>query len=69
MSSPIVNAQQFIDHGKQLAGIEARECVVRWMIARGYATGHGDTIEDLLVELEGQAKRNGANEYRGDQRC
>jgi hypothetical protein len=31
--------------------------VVAWMGARGYATGHGDTIEDLLVELEGQAKR------------
>jgi len=33
-----------------------REAIVMWMDARGYATGHGDTIEDLLVELEGQAK-------------
>jgi hypothetical protein len=25
-----------------------------WMIQRGYATGHGDTTEDLLKELEWQ---------------
>lgn len=25
-----------------------------WMTARGYATGHGDTIEDMLNELEAQ---------------
>ena len=36
---------------------DARTRIAIWMIARGYATGHGDTIEDLLVELEGQAKR------------
>jgi len=34
-----------------------RERVAFWMMTNGYATGHGDTIEDLLVELEGQAKR------------
>lgn len=33
-----------------------REAVAQWMIKRGYATGHGDTIEDLLAELEGQLK-------------
>jgi hypothetical protein len=31
-----------------------REKVAAWMIARGYATGHGDTVEDLLKELEWQ---------------
>lgn len=30
--------------------------VAAWMIIRSYATGHGDTIEDLLSELEWQAK-------------
>jgi hypothetical protein len=35
---------------------EVRERVAQWMIQRGYATGHGDTVEDLLVELEGQAR-------------
>ena len=27
------------------------ETIAKWMIDRGYATGHGDTIEDLLKEL------------------
>jgi hypothetical protein len=38
--------------GGEKAGLEA---VAQWMIARSYATGHGDTIEDMLVELEWQA--------------
>lgn len=29
-----------------------REVLVAWMIRKGFATGHGDTIEDLLQELE-----------------
>jgi hypothetical protein len=32
------------------------------MIAHGYATGHGDTVEDMLVELEAQAKERGGVE-------
>jgi endonuclease YncB( thermonuclease family) len=35
----------------------ALERIAVWMIERGYATGHGDTIEDLLAELEAQARR------------
>lgn len=31
-----------------------REKVAKWMIERSYATGHGDTIEDLLAELDWQ---------------
>ena len=31
-----------------------REKVARWMISKSYATGHGDTVEDLLKELEWQ---------------
>ena len=33
-----------------------REKVAAWMMERGYATGHGDTIKDLLKELEWQIK-------------
>ena len=33
-----------------------RETVAEWMIERDYATGHGDTTEDLLKELEWQVK-------------
>ena len=30
--------------------------VAQWMIARSYATGHGDTVEDLLNELDWQVR-------------
>lgn len=32
---------------------EAREVVAKWMISHSYPTGHGDTLEDLLLELAG----------------
>jgi len=31
-----------------------REKVANWMVERSYATGHGDTIEDLLREIDWQ---------------
>jgi hypothetical protein len=41
------------------AGVQwQREKVAQWMIDRGYATGHGDTVEDLLRELEWQIREN-----------
>jgi hypothetical protein len=30
---------------------EARERLAAWMIENSFATGHGDTLEDLLGEL------------------
>jgi hypothetical protein len=48
-----------IDHNikvlVQKAVEEEREKIAQWMSERGYATGHGDTVEDLLKELEWQA--------------
>jgi hypothetical protein len=32
------------------------ETLARWMIANGFTTGHGDTVEDLLRELAWQVK-------------
>jgi hypothetical protein len=29
-----------------------RNKIAQWIMARGYSTGHGDTVEDLLKELE-----------------
>ena len=29
-----------------------RNKVAQWIMARGYSTGHGDTLDDLLKELE-----------------
>ena len=40
----------------KLVAAAEREKVARWQIGSGYATGHGDTIEDLLVELEWQVR-------------
>ena len=37
-----------------LVAAAEREKVARWMISKSYATGHGDTVEDLLKELEWQ---------------
>jgi hypothetical protein len=36
----------------QLVQAAERNKLAAWMIAQGYATGHGDTTEDLLEELE-----------------
>ena len=38
----------------QDAILAEREKVAQWMTRQGYATGHGDNIEDLLKELEWQ---------------
>ena len=35
-----------------------KETLARWMMQHGYATGHGDTMEDLLVELDIQIVEN-----------
>jgi hypothetical protein len=37
----------------------AEERVADWMMQRSYATGHGDTVESLLGELEWQAIERG----------
>lgn len=40
-----------------------REAVAAWIMKQGYATGHGDTIEDLLFELEEQIVDRTADRY------
>jgi len=39
-----------------LVAAAEREKVAAWMMERGYATGHGNTIEELLKELEWQIR-------------
>jgi hypothetical protein len=41
-----------------LVAAAERNQVASWMMAQGYATGHGDTTEDLLQELEWQIAEN-----------
>ena len=45
-----IQTDQVIDFANLVAAAE-RNKVAQWMIARSYATGHGDTVEDLLKEL------------------
>ena len=46
-----------------LVAAAEREKLARWMIKRSYATGHGDTLEDLLAELDWQIKEQ--REWQG----
>jgi hypothetical protein len=64
----IIAAQQFegdlyikaSDHHRVVRAKVAaeRNKLAQWMMAKGYATGHGDTTEDLLQELEWQIAEN-----------
>ena len=45
-----------IERFASLVAAAEREKVARWMMERGYATGHGDTIEELLQELDWQIR-------------
>ena len=47
-----------IERFAALVAAAEREKVARWMMERGYATGHGDTTEDLLQELDWQIAEN-----------
>ena len=40
----------------KLVAAAERNKVAQWMIDRSYATGHGDTVEDLLKELDWQVR-------------
>jgi len=42
-----------------------REKLAAWMMSQGYATGHGDSIEKLLEELEWQITVNSRGTDRG----
>jgi hypothetical protein len=50
----------FLERFASLVAAHEREKVANWMVERSYATGHGDTVEDLLEELQWQvAEREG----------
>ena len=60
-----------LEHFAQLVAQAEREKVAQWMTQRSYATGHGDSVEDLLRELEwqvAQAEREACIELT-DSRC
>jgi hypothetical protein len=39
-----------------LVAAAERNKLAAWMMSQGYATGHGDSVEDLLHELEWQIR-------------
>lgn len=41
-----------------LVAAAERNKLAAWMMAKAYATGHGDTVEDLLKELEWQVRES-----------
>lgn len=49
-----VITQKELERFVALVAAQEREKVAAWMMGRGYATGHGDTTEDLLKELAWQ---------------
>ena len=49
-----VYGNESIERFAALVAAAERNILAAWMIQRSYATGHGDTIEDLLKELEWQ---------------
>ena len=60
---PFVSGLVTMDHNElarfaALVAAAERNKLAQWMIAKGYATGHGDTVEDLLQELEWQIAEN-----------
>ena len=46
-----VKTTQFLKRFAALVAAAQREKVAHWMRSMGYATGHGDAIEDLLDHL------------------
>lgn len=54
MEYPVLTAR--LERFVALIAAAEREKVAKWMIDRGYTTGHGDTIEDLLEELVREVK-------------
>jgi hypothetical protein len=50
-----IQTDQVIDFANLVAAAE-RNKVAQWIMARGYSTGHGDTVDDLLKELNWQVR-------------
>jgi len=48
----MVASDEAIEHFAAAAQAAERNKLAAWMMAQGYATGHGDTMEGLLEELE-----------------
>jgi len=50
------NIERFFHMAYAAGAAEESNKLAQWMLEHSYATGHGDTMEDLLKELEWQIK-------------
>ena len=55
LHNPLTKA---LKQSHNLVAAAEREKVAAWMMGRGYATGHGDSTENLLQELDWQIAEN-----------
>jgi hypothetical protein len=53
----VLNAE-WLERFAELVAAAERNKLAQWMIQHSYATGHGDTVEDLLKELEWQIRES-----------
>ena len=53
---------RLVERFAALVAAAERNKLAAWMMRQGYATGHGDTVEDLLKELEWQIEERIRNE-------
>jgi hypothetical protein len=51
-------AGEALERFAALVRADEREKLVVWMMAQGYATGHGETMEGLLEELRWQVRES-----------
>jgi hypothetical protein len=49
---------ELLERFADLIRADERNKLAAWMIAQGYATGHGDTIDGLLEELRWQVRES-----------
>ena len=65
MGEPVERIRFIMSNQEPAAHVFAateRNKLAAWMMSQGYATGHGDTVEDLLKELEWQIEERIAAE-------
>ncbi len=56
-------SDEMLERFAAIAAAAQREKVAHWMRSMGYATGHGDTIEDLLDHLGTQISEGTLRDY------
>jgi hypothetical protein len=54
----MVASDKAIERFAALVRADERNKLAAWMMAQGYATGHGDTMKGLLQELEWQVRES-----------